>query len=452
MEARTGYANSGGSYLAYSVSGSGARSILQITRWTIPNDELGDEPHVSRYLRRLEALGSCIRYDTRGVGGSDPIDRTQPFDVQTMADDALAVLDAVDVERAVLIGEAAAVPAAILLAAAHPERVEALVCVNGFACMLADDDSPSGRPREFIDAFLQAKLDPNEPWYDFANDERARDELANVAPSLQHDQAFRDWYFRAARKGASPATARLLLTATIQADVRSQLATLDLPTLVVHAADNFFIPVALGRYIADHIEGAKFIEVPTADHVPWGDLADPVTDELEEFLTGKRSGTVDRVLATILFSDIVDSTGRAAALGDQRWRALLDAHDAIVRSELARYGGREVNTTGDGFVGAFDSPTQGVRAGQAMVDAAARQGVAIRVGLHTGEAERRGNDLAGLTVHIAARVGALAASGEVLVSRTVRDLVAGSGLQFVARGEQELKGVPDTWQLFALDA
>jgi class 3 adenylate cyclase len=369
-----------------------------------------------------------------------------------MADDALAVLDTVEVERAVLIGEAAAVPAAIALAAAHPERVEALVFINGFACMIADEDSPHGRPREFIDAFLQANTDPNQPWYDIDDVEHSRDELARVAPSLQHDQGFRDWYFRASRKGASPATARMLLTATVGADVRSRLAGLDVPTLVVHATENFFIPVALGRYLADHIQGAKFVEVASADHVPWGELADPVTDELEELLTGKRSGTVDRVLATILFTDIVDSTGRAAALGDQRWRALLDAHDAIVRGEIARYGGREVNTTGDGFVGAFDSPTQAVRAGQAMVDAAARQGVAIRVGLHTGECERRGDDLAGLTVHIAARVGSSAAPGEVLVSRTVRDLVAGSGLQFAARGEHELKGVPDVWQLFALDA
>jgi len=219
----------------------------------------------------------------------------------------------------------------------------------------------------------------------------------------------------------------------------------------LHSARNGFVPVALGRYLAEHINGARFVELASSDSVPWGDIADTVVDEIEEFLTGRRSGTVDRVLATVLFTDIVDSTGRAAALGDRAWRSMLDDHDAIVRRELRRFGGREVNTTGDGFVGAFDSPTQAVRAGRAIVTAAAASGVAIRVGIHTGECERRGDDLAGLAVHIAARVAGLAASGEVLVSRTVRDLSGGSELRFEDSGDHELKGVPERWQLFAVE-
>jgi class 3 adenylate cyclase len=237
---------------------------------------------------------------------------------------------------------------------------------------------------------------------------------------------------------------------SILADVRHRLAEITVPTLVIHRRDNRFVPIARGRYVADHIPDARFVELEGDDHAPWTRGADEIVDEIEEFLTGRRSGGGERVLATVLFTDIVDSTGRAAAMGDAAWHAYLDVHDAIVRAELSRYAGREVNTTGDGFVAAFDSPTQAVRCAYSIVNASAAEGIAIRAGLHTGECERRGNDLAGLAVHIAARVAALAASGEVLVSRTVRDLVGGSGLGFVDRGDYVLKGVPESWQLFAL--
>jgi class 3 adenylate cyclase len=276
-------------------------------------------------------------------------------------------------------------------------------------------------------------------------------DLELIVPSLADDPRFRDWWTRASRRGASPGSARALVGANVRADVRHRLPEITVPTLVLHARRNRFIPLAMGRYMANHIPDAKFAIIDTGDNAFWGRDADLYLDEIEEFLTGRRTAYVERVLQTVLFTDIVDSTGRAAALGDKQWRTLLDTHDAIVRADFARYGGREVNTTGDGFVGAFDSPTQAVRAAQAMVANAAGSGVAIRVGVHTGEVEKRGEDLAGLTVHIAARVGALAASGEVLVSRTVRDLVAGSELRFADRGEHELKGVPDTWQLFALE-
>ena len=232
--------------------------------------------------------------------------------------------------------------------------------------------------------------------------------------------------------------------------MRDRLAQIKAPTLVLHSVGNRFCPVDLGRYLGDHIPNAKFVEIASDDDAIWGLDVDDYIDHIEEFVTGRRGSGAERVLATVLFSDIVASTERAAALGDRAWRAL-DAHDSIVRAELVRYGGREVNTTGDGFVASFASPTQAVACGRAIVDAAAAAQVLVRVGIHTGECEQRGNDIAGLAVHIAARVGALAAPGEVLASRTVRDLVGGSGLRFTDRGEYELKGIPDAWHLFALE-
>jgi class 3 adenylate cyclase len=268
---------------------------------------------------------------------------------------------------------------------------------------------------------------------------------------MQDDPQFRDWWARASRRGASPVSARAIIGLVSLADVRDRLPEIKAPTLVLHRAKNLFVPIRLGRYVADCIPGARFVALPGADHAPFTGDADEIIDEIEEFLTGQRSGGGERVLASVLFTDIVDSTGRAAALGDAAWRSYLDAHDAIVRSELVRYGGREINTTGDGFLAAFESPTQAVRCARAITSVCAGRDIAVRAGVHTGECERRGNDLAGLTVHIAARVASLAASGEVLVSRTVRDLVGGSGLRFADRGEHELKGVPESWQLFALD-
>jgi class 3 adenylate cyclase len=271
-----------------------------------------------------------------------------------------------------------------------------------------------------------------------------------MAPSLKNDAAFGEWWVRSSRRGASPATALALLRATALADVRELLPRVGAPTLVIHRRDNVFTPVGCGRYLGENIAGAKYVELPGADQVPWSGDGNAILDEVEEFLTGQRTGGGERVLTTVVFTDIVDSTRLAAAMGDQAWRARLENHDAIVRTELRRYGGREVNTTGDGFLAAFESPTQAVRCARAIVDAAGAQ-VEVRTGVHTGECERRGNDLAGLAVHIAARVAAAAGPGEVFVSRTVRDLVGGSDARFADRGEYELKGVPERWQLFALE-
>lgn len=441
-----GYAKRDGAHIAFSVLGHGPLEVQYVSSYTISIDSLDEEPHVAHYFRRIASFSRLCRFDVRGIGLSDPSDAEHPLSVESFAADVLAVLDARGVERTVLLADSGGGLPAIDLAATRPDRVESLVLVNGYARTIADDDYPDGHPRELVDAFLHNNVDPNESW-----EVEGNDDLSLIAPSMQEDARFREWWSRASRRGASPASALAMLTMSTYGDVRDQLPLITVPTLVIHREGNRFIPAGLGRYLGDHIQGARYVELPGADHSPWANGGDEVVDEIEEFLTGQRTGGGERVLATIVFTDIVDSTGRAAAMGDRAWRSYLDLHDSIVRSELKRYSGREVNTTGDGFLGAFESPTQAARCMRAIVVAAAANGIAVRVGAHTGECERRGDDLAGLTVHIAARVAALAASGEVLVSRTVRDLVGGSGLRFVPRGEHELKGVPETWQLFALE-
>ncbi|MGA8726299.1 MAG: adenylate/guanylate cyclase domain-containing protein [Acidimicrobiales bacterium] len=446
MDSARGYAKSGGAHLAYWALGGGV-AMLYLSSFTVSIDSLDEEPHAAHYFRRLASFSRLIRFDARGVGLSDPIDSADPPTVASAARDVEAVLEACKLDRAVVVADAGASMVALELAATRPECVVALVVVNGCARVVADEDYPYGHPRELVERFLEQNMDPHESW-SLAGD----DDLALIAPSMQADPQFRGWWARAGARGASPASARAIVGMMTSSDVRSRLLDVKVPTLVIHRAEGRFVPVALGRYLRDNIAGARYVEFAGADLAPWTGGADEIVDEIEEFVTGHRSGSGERTLATVLFTDIVDSTGRAAALGDAAWRAYLDAHDGIVRSELVRYGGREINTTGDGFLGAFESPTQAVRCAQAIVRSSAAGGIAVRAGAHTGECERRGDDLAGLTVHIAARVAGLAASGEVLVSRTVRDLVAGSGVRFVDRGEHELRGVPESWQLFALES
>jgi class 3 adenylate cyclase len=446
-QARTGYAKStGGAHVAYTVSGDGPIDLVYTTGYTIAVESLDEEPHIARMLRRFASFARLIQFDARGVGPSDPIDPAHPPTIDDQAADILAVLDALGVERATLVGESASGGGMIQVAATSPDRVAHLVLVNSAARYVADVDYPDAHPRELVEQFLAENMDPDTEW---SND--GADDVRLMVATRADDARFREWWTRASRRGASPAAARAIVGGSTLADVRSFLPQITAPTLVLHGAHNIFVPTALGRYLGDTIPGAMYVELDVRDNSMLGLDADAYVDEIEEFVTGRRSGGSDRVLTTLLFTDIVDSTKRAAELGDRAWRALLDRHDVAVRAELVRYGGREVNTTGDGFLGAFDAPTQAVRAGQAIVRAAAVDGLAVRVGVHTGECERRGNDLAGLTVHIAARVAARAATEEVLVSRTVRDLVTGSDLRFVDRGEHELKGVPERWQLYALE-
>jgi pimeloyl-ACP methyl ester carboxylesterase len=445
VDSSTGYARSGGAHIGYTVEGTGPLDLLYVSTFTISIDSYDEEPHAAHYRRRLAAIGRLIRFDARGVGMSDPIDTAHPPTVEGSARDIEAVLDACNIDRAVVVAEAGGGIGAIEFAATRPERVAALVLVSVFSRLIADVGYPFGHPRDLVERFLEQNMDPDEDWT-----EAGADDVALIAPSMRDDPQFRDWWVRASRRGASPASARAIIGLVSRADVRDRLPEIKAPTLVLHRSENLFVPVGLGRFVGEHIPGARFVALPGADHAPFTGDADEIVDEIEEFLTGHRTGGGERLLASVLFTDIVDSTRRAAALGDAAWRGYLDAHDAIVRAELRRYGGREINTTGDGFLAAFESPTQAVRCAHAIVTASAGRDIAVRAGVHAGECERRGDDLAGLTVHIAARVAALAAAEEVLVSRTVRDLVGGSGFRFVDRGEHELKGVPESRQLFAL--
>jgi class 3 adenylate cyclase len=446
-----------GAHLAYSVAGDGPVAILYTSAFTISIDSFDDEPHVAHMWRRLASFARLVRFDSRGIGLSDPIDASNPPSTAATATDMISVMDAAGVEQACVIAESGAGASAIEFAASHPERAHSLVLANAAAKFARADDYPYGYDEEVIESFLAQNMDPMNPWtvessgIDAEVDAGA-DDLSIIVPSMQHDVRFREWWSRASRRGASPATARAIVGRNTRADMRDRLPDIRVPALVLHSAANLFVPVDLGRYLGRSIPGATYVEVSGADAAMWGADVDEYVDHIEEFVTGRRTSAAERVLATVLFSDIVGSTERAAALGDRAWRAILDSHDAIVRAELARYNGREVNTTGDGFVAAFESPTPAVMCGRAIVNAAAAAQVPVRIGVHTGECERRGDDLAGLAVHIAARVGALAAPGEVLVSRTVRDLVGGSALRFVDRGTHELKGVPDAWQLFALES
>jgi class 3 adenylate cyclase len=358
--------------------------------------------------------------------------------------DAIAVLDAVGSSRAALFGVGHGGLVALLLSATTPERTSALVLMHCWARLVRDADCPWGIPQHVVDRFVEAVTDPGyqgEPV----------DDVAMMAPSLATDPEFRSWWKHAGQQGASPVTARTMNLLGASSDLRSVLPMITTPTLILHRVDNPYVRIGHARYLAEHIADAKLIELPGRDHLPFVGETDELLGEIEEFLTGSRAvPTADRVLATVLFTDIVDSTSRAASTGDRRWRDLLNDHDRMANRQVQRFGGRHVKATGDGILATFDGPARAVQCGLALCEGARQLGLDVRVGLHTGEIERRGDDVAGIGVHIAARVEALAQPGEVWVSRTVTDLVTGSGIDFSDRGEHHLKGVPGTWQLFAV--
>jgi class 3 adenylate cyclase len=358
------------------------------------------------------------------------------------------VMDAMGCERATIFAPGFASMTGLILAADYPERVANLVIINGAARTLRADDYPMGFDIVDDDPYTTVAMEPDAVDQGF-------DMLGFIAPSMVSDDAFRAWWDMAGNRAASPSMARAIILTVRHSDVRDTLARITAPTLVLHREDSEFCPVANGRYIAERITGAQFVELPGADALYWvGDTA-PMLDEIEEFVTGVRGGFgAERVLTTIMFTDIVASTERAALLGDGRWRDLLDNHDSIVRHELERFGGREVNTAGDGFVATFISPSAAIACADNLVDAIRVLGIEIRVGIHAGEVEMRAgvkDDVAGLAVHIGARVAALAGPSEVLVSSTVRDIVTGSRHRFADRGEHDLKGVPGQWRLCALE-
>jgi class 3 adenylate cyclase len=425
--------------VAYQVFGSGPIDLMYF--WGLGTHvELNWETPVdATFLRRLGSMGQVVAFDRRGTGASDGVARSGMPTWEDWAEDIEAVLDAIGWERTALIAESESGPIALLFAVTRPERVSALVLSNTTARCLAAPDYPAGVDPEFAErgVRLMGKF-----W-------GTTDLVRVISPSLASDEASLRSIARCQRASATPRTAQAQLRYALGVDVRDALSLVQVPTLVVHNDGNQFFPLDQGRYLADHIRGAQMVVLPSADTHGSSTVTDRYLNVISEFLTGhKPAPAPNRVLATVLITDIVQSTEAVAAMGDNRWRHVLEAHDHVVREELDRFGGREVNTTGDGFVMAFDGPANGVRCGEAIIDALKGRGILIRAGLHTGECERRDDDLAGLAVHIAARVSALAGPGQLLVTSTVGDLVLGSGIEFSDAGRHDLKGVPGSWQLY----
>ena len=430
-----------GNHIAYRIMGRGTPELVFIPPWTSSVELDVDDPYVGPTIRRAASIGRFVSYDKRGTGMSDPVEPGICPTLEERADELMAVLDAAGCERPTVFTGADGAAVAMVFAASYPEKLNALCLYAPFARVITAPDYPIGYPREVVDVMV-----------DLAGQTWGSGQVAPTAPSLEGDQRFLEWFGRYQRRSASPSAGKRFLRMAVETDVRNVLPLIRIPTVVLHRTGDQLVPIAFGRYVADHIPGARFIELQGTDHF-WaiGD-SDSVLDAMEEAATGVRPvPNTDRVLATVLFTDIVGSTERATELGDRLWRDLLDAHDAAVRHQLHRFAGREIQTTGDGFFATFDGPGRAIRCACAIRDAVRPLGLEIRAGLHTGEIELRGKDVAGVAVHIGARVSALAATGEVLVSGAMPPLVFGSGIDFEDRGEHQLKGVPGSWRLFAVD-
>jgi len=437
----TRYAKSGDVHIAYQVSGDGPLDVV-IAPGFVSHVELAwDMPFIGPTLRRVESFARVVRFDKRGTGLSD---RTVGVPtLEQRMDDVRAVMDAVGVERAALWGISEGGPMCVLFAATYPHRTSALVLQGSFARITQGSDQSFGYRHEEVGP-ISAVFE--EQWGTGAI-------LANFFPSKTDDALMRERFARYERNSASPSAMGAIVEMLAAIDVRPILSTISVPTLVVHSAGDPMISVEHGRYLAEHIPGARYVELVSDDHLTIREDDSGALDDIEEFLTGHRPAhDPDRILTTVLFTDIVDSTRRAADLGDQRWRDVLDRHDEVMRLQLDRFRGREVHTTGDGFLAAFDGPARAVHCAVGVTQAVRTLGLELRAGVHTGECVQRGDDLGGIGVHIGARIAALAGPNQVLVSRTVTDLVAGSGLEFADRGEHELKGVPGRWQLFAVES
>ena len=433
----TSYAKSGDLNIAYQVIGDGPLDLVLVPGFVSHLDNDWEEPRSAHFLQRLATFSRLIRFDKRGTGLSDRPPGLP--DLETRLDDVRAVMDAVGSKRAALFGYSEGGPMSILFAASYPDRTSSLVLYGTYAKRQDPDDDypwcPTVAERREYAAVVERE------W-------GSESDLGTMAPNA--DEAMVRWWRARARASASPGAARDLILMNSQVDVRTVLPAVRVPTLVLHRRGDRDSRLEEGRYIASRIREARLVELEGDDHVPWID-SDQVVDEVEEFLTGVRHGPEpDRVLATMLFTDIVGSTERAIELGDRRWRDLLGRHHDLVRRELERFQGREVDTAGDGFLATFEGPARAIRCARTILENARKLDIQIRAGLNTGEVELAGPDLRGIAVHIGARVAALASPGEVLVSSTVKDLVAGSGIHFEDRGTHSLKGVPGEWRLWAV--
>jgi pimeloyl-ACP methyl ester carboxylesterase len=425
------------------VLGDGPRDLVWVPGWISHLEAAWDEPTMARFFERLALFSRLILFDKRGTGLSDRVTEAQLPTLERRMDDVRSVCDAVGSERAALFGVSEGAPMCLLFAATYPGRTTGVILFGGYARRQQTADYPWGATAASQAAFLE----------EIERDWGGPVGLDIRAPSKLRDARFRENWARYLRMGASPGAVLALTRMNAEIDVRPILETIRVPTLVLHRSGDRVIPIEAGRYLAERIPGASFTQLGGDDHLPWIGDVDAVLGEIQEFLTGVRTQPEpSRMLATVLFTDIVGSTQQAAELGDAAWTDILQAHHARIRDQLERYGGREMRTTGDGFFALFDGPARAVRCALALVAAVRPLGLEIRAGLHIGEVEIAGDDVEGLAIHIGARIAALAGTGEVLVSRTIKDLVVGSGLTFQDRGMHALKGVPDEWRLFKVAA
>jgi class 3 adenylate cyclase len=436
----TSYARSGDVHIAYQVFGAGDLDLVLVPGYVTHIELLWEHQPSARFLEALASFARVISFDRRGSGLSDPVAGAPTLEERM--DDVRAVMDAAGSERAALLGISEGVPMSILFAATYPQRVHGLVCSGGMARSTWAEDYPWANPADALVESLTELILPN--WGDGSTVEFG-------APSQADNPETRAFFARLQRAAASPGMLRGLARMFLELDVRDVVPTVRAPALVVHRRHDRLVNVRNGRWLAEHLPNARLVELDGDDHIPWYGGADEWLGEVQEFLTGARAAPeTERILATVLFTDIVDSTRTAAELGDQRWRDVLERHQRAVREALARFAGREVKSTGDGFLATFDGPARAIRCAREIVESSEPLGIHVRAGLHTGECEAMDDDIGGIAVHIAARVSALAGPGEVLVSRTVKDLVVGSGIEFADRGTHTLKGVADTWQLHAV--
>lgn len=435
----TRYAHSGDVNIAYQVTGDGPRDLVYVPGWVSNIEVMWDDPTLARFLRRLASFSRLITFDKRGTGLSDSVDLDQLPTLETRMDDVRAVMDAVGSQRATLFGHSEGGNMCAVFAATYPERTEGLILTGSYAKRIYSDDYPWAPSREERERTTEA----------VERDWPGAMKTIDLAPSRADDPAFGAWLERYSRLSASPRAAAALMRMNSEMDVTKILPAIRVPTLLLYRSDDRDVRVEEGRFIASHIPNARLVELPGSDHFFWAGDWERMVAEIEEFVTGHRAAQApERVLATVLFTDIVSSTERAAALGDRQWSDLLGRHNALVRAELARWRGTEVNTTGDGFIATFDGPARAIRCARALTESVATLAIEVRCGLHTGEIERVDSDVAGVAVHIAARIASLAGPSEVVVSRTVKDLVAGSGFQFESRGDHSLKGIEDRWEIF----
>jgi pimeloyl-ACP methyl ester carboxylesterase/class 3 adenylate cyclase len=431
------YAKSRGLSVAYSVSGEGPLDLVMVPGFVSHLEGAIGQPRIARSMERLASFSRVIVFDKPGTGLSDPTDG--PATLEERMDDLTAVLDAVGAERAALFGISEGALMCALFAATHPQRTSALVMYGAYAKGIADEDYPWAPERVQVD--LGAEM-IEEEWGTGVM-------LEVYAPSMLGDADFSNWWAQYQRLSASPGMAKAAASLAAEVDIRDVLPAISVPTLVLHRTGDSLWPVEGARFIAEKIPGAELVECEGIDHFPFAGDGEGIISEVEAFLTGSQhEPDPERQLLTVLFTDIVDSTKQGAELGDSRWRELLERHDEVVREQLDRYRGREVKTTGDGFLATFDGPARGIECARTIATAVRPLGIDVRAGLHTGECEIRGDDIAGITVNIGARISALAGPREVLVSGTVKDLVVGSKIEFEPRGSQPLKGVPGDWPIF----